>query len=177
MIGVWHLWQQKCKNSCSACVRVRARGSDYRYFYTSKNSVFDGWFVDCFLPPNIHWKQAVVFHKTTRCFHQNDTLFFIKRYVVFIKTSRRLKCNNALCWLPRLTLRCCKRSNDRLGIILPQKKGRHKKKMAVSEWICDTVIGMVEMWKEGKRMLGEKRYPIVEMKSYRWERWKDFVID
>ena len=40
------------------------------------------------------------------------------------------------------------------------------------------------MWKQGKRMLGEKRYPIVEaksylveMKSYRWEKWKDFVID
>ena len=128
---LWHLWQQKGKNSCDACVRVRAKGSDYRYFYTSKNSVFDGWFVDCFLPPNIHWKQAVVFHKTTRCFHQNDTLFFIKRYVVFIKTSRRLKCNNALCWLSRLTLRCCKWSNDRLGIILPQKKVGTKRK-----WLC-----------------------------------------
>ena len=75
-----------------------------------------------FWPPNVHRKQAVVFHKATRCFHQNDTLFFIKRYVVFIKTSRRLKCNNALCWLSRLTLLCCKRSNDRLGIILLQKK-------------------------------------------------------
>ena len=111
-----------------ACARERG---DCRYFHTSKKSTFDGWFVDCFLPLDVHRKQAVVFHKTTRCFHQNDTLFFIKRYVVFIKTSRRLKCYNALCWLSRLTLRCCKRSNDRLGIILPQKKVGTKRK-----WLC-----------------------------------------
>ena len=31
-------------------------------------------------------KQHVVFHKTTRCFPQNDTLFSVKRHVVFSKT-------------------------------------------------------------------------------------------
>ena len=28
-------------------------------------------------------KQHVVFHKTTRCFQQNDTMFLVKRHVVF----------------------------------------------------------------------------------------------
>ena len=34
-------------------------------------------------------KQPVTFHKTTRCFQQNDTLFSAKRHVVFSKTIRR----------------------------------------------------------------------------------------
>lgn len=111
-----------------ACARERVIVG---IFTLRKNLLLMGGSLIVFLPPNIHWKQAVVFHKTTRCFHQNDTLFFIKRYVVFIKTSRRLKCNNALCWLSRLTILCCKRSNDRLGVILPQKKVGTKRK-----WLC-----------------------------------------
>ena len=31
-------------------------------------------------------KQPVTFHKTTRCFQQNNTMFSTKRYVVFYKT-------------------------------------------------------------------------------------------
>jgi len=33
------------------------------------------------------FKQHVVFSKTTRCFQQNDTLFSVKRHVVFFTES------------------------------------------------------------------------------------------
>lgn len=41
-------------------------------------------------------KQHVTSHKTTRCFHQNDTLFSPKRYVVFLKTIRCFYQNDML---------------------------------------------------------------------------------
>ena len=39
-------------------------------------------------------KQHVVFHKTTRCFQQNNTMFSTKRYVVFSKTTRCFQQND-----------------------------------------------------------------------------------
>ena len=39
-------------------------------------------------------KQPVTFHKTTRCFQQNDTLFSAKRHVVFSKTTRCFQQND-----------------------------------------------------------------------------------
>ena len=36
-----------------------------------------------------YWKRHVVLLKTTRCFIENDTLFCWKRYVVLLKTTRR----------------------------------------------------------------------------------------
>ena len=41
-------------------------------------------------------KQHVVFYKTTRYFHQNDTSFSIKQHVTFTKTTRRFQQNNTL---------------------------------------------------------------------------------
>ena len=70
--GLWHLWQQKCKNSCGARVRVRARKGNCRYFHFSMNSVFDG----CFCASK-HSK------KTTRRFHQNNLSFSPKQPVVW----------------------------------------------------------------------------------------------
>ena len=87
---LWHLWQQKSKNSCDACVRVRARGWFYRYFYNWISPFFNLHFSVSFIPPPLRSKKrAVTSHKTTRCFSQNDTLFSLKQHVVFPKTSRR----------------------------------------------------------------------------------------
>ena len=41
-------------------------------------------------------KQPVTFHKTTRCFQQNDTLFSVKRYVVFYKMTRCFQQNDTM---------------------------------------------------------------------------------
>ena len=101
---MWHLWQQKCKNSWDVRVRVRARGGDCRFFYSSRNSVFDGWLIDSFFYIRLLFenntlfspKRHVIFTKTTRCFLQNDTSFSPKRYVVFLKTTRCFHQNDTL---------------------------------------------------------------------------------
>ena len=51
-----------------------------------------------FIPPPLRSKKrAVVSLKTTRCFSQNDTSFFIKQAVVSHKTSRRLQTSKIVC--------------------------------------------------------------------------------
>ena len=69
-IVLWHLWQQKCKNSWDARMRVRAREGCYRYFYNSDTlfSIFVSR-IGVFALSTFHWKQHVVFTKTTRRFH------------------------------------------------------------------------------------------------------------
>ena len=77
-----------------ACAR---EGVIVDFFYSSENSVFDGWLIDSFFCIRLLFenntslliKRHVVFLKTIRCFYQNDTLFFSKRADVFTKTSRR----------------------------------------------------------------------------------------
>ena len=89
-IVLWHLWQQKCKNSCDARIRVRAREGCYRCFYNS-NAMFPISVsrIGVFALPTFHWKQHVVFTKTTRRFPQNNTSFLLKQHVIFLKTTRR----------------------------------------------------------------------------------------
>ena len=66
----------KSKNSCDACVRVRARGWFYRYFYNSISPFFNLHFSVSFIPPPLHSKKrAVTSHKTTRCFHKTSRCF------------------------------------------------------------------------------------------------------
>ena len=91
-IVLWHLWQQKCKNSCDARIRVRAREGCYRCFHNS-NAMFPISVsrIGVFALPTFHWKQHVVFTKTTRRFPQNNTSFSPKQHVVFPKTTRHLK--------------------------------------------------------------------------------------
>ena len=69
-IVLWHLWQQKCKNSCDVRVRVRAREGCYRCFHNS-NAMFPISVsrIGVFALSTFHWKQHVVFTKTTRRFH------------------------------------------------------------------------------------------------------------
>ena len=99
---LWHLWQQKSKNSCDACVRVRARGWFYGYFYNSISPFFNLHFSVSFIPTLLRSKKrAVTSHKTTRCFSQNDTLFLPKRHVVSPKTTRCFSQNDPLFLLKR----------------------------------------------------------------------------
>ena len=69
-IVLWHLWQQKCKNSCDVRVRVRAREGCYRCFHNS-NAMFPISVsrIGVFVLSTFHWKQHVVFLKTTRRFY------------------------------------------------------------------------------------------------------------
>ena len=59
-------------------------------------------------------KRYVVFNKTTRCFQQNDTLFSTKRHVVFSKTTRCFQQNDTLFFesfaLPRYKHRLASRA-------------------------------------------------------------------
>lgn len=94
---VWHLWQQKDKNSCDARVRVRARKGNYRYFHTSDSRY-------PFVPSSMRF-----FHSQTSI--ENDTSVVKKRHVVFKETTRREKwkskithqfdllCNTLISWL------------------------------------------------------------------------------
>ena len=60
------------------------------FFYSSKNSVFDGWLIDCLFCIRMLFKnntlfsskRYVVFTKTIRCFSQNELMFSPKRAVV-----------------------------------------------------------------------------------------------
>ena len=83
-IVLWHLWQQKCKNSCDVRVRVRAREGCYRCFHNS-NAMFPISVsrIGVFTFPTFHWKQHVVFIKTTRRFPQNNTSFLLKQHVIW----------------------------------------------------------------------------------------------
>ena len=69
-IVLWHLWQQKCKNSCDVRVRVRAREGCNRCFHNS-NAMFPISVsrIGVFALSTFHWKQHVVFLKTTRRFY------------------------------------------------------------------------------------------------------------
>ena len=87
--SLWHLWQQKCKNSWQERARTRARKGVYRYFHNS-NVPFpisiSGWRISRLLP--LYWKQHVVFNKTTRRFQQNNTMFSIKQTVGWEEAAR-----------------------------------------------------------------------------------------
>ena len=90
--SLWHLWQQKCKNSWQERARTRARKGIYRYFHNS-NVPFpisiSGRRISRLLP--LYWKQHVIFNKTTRRFQQNNTSFPTKQHDVFDKTNRWLR--------------------------------------------------------------------------------------
>ena len=69
LLPLWHLWQQKCKNSWQERARTRARKGVYRYFHNS-NVPFPVSIseqrISRLLP--LYWKQHVSFNKTTRQF-------------------------------------------------------------------------------------------------------------
>lgn len=83
---LWHLWQQKDKNSCTVRVRARAREGDYRYFHTPDLGMLISASLFCLFPLlNVHWKQHVVLWKVSRHFMKNNTSFCRKQAVVLWK--------------------------------------------------------------------------------------------
>ena len=87
---LWHLWQQKDKNSCNTRVRVRARmiicifTFPQTQFLISVSPSFFLRFPSCIKnEPSLSTKWHVVFTKTSRRFHQNNTLFSSKHHVTF----------------------------------------------------------------------------------------------
>ena len=88
---LWHLWQQKHKNSCIVRVYARVREEDYTYFY---NLVFPFFSISSHPlenHPSVYKKQAVVLWKMTRRFMENKPSFYEKRHVVLDKTTRRFE--------------------------------------------------------------------------------------
>ena len=80
---LWHLWQQKDKNSCTVRVRARAREGDYRYFHTPDLGMLISDSLFCLFPLlNVDWKQHVVLWKVSRRFMENNTSFCVKQAVV-----------------------------------------------------------------------------------------------
>ena len=62
------------------------------WFFAVTSVTFSSISPPFFLPPfalsSLHFFRSDIASQTTRCFQQNDTLFFIKRHVVFPQTSR-----------------------------------------------------------------------------------------
>ena len=89
-IIVWHLWQQKHKNSCNTRIRVRAWERVDIGIFTFRNPSF--WFAFHAVVSshqNVHRKQHVILWKTTRHFEENNTSFYEKQALVLSKTTRR----------------------------------------------------------------------------------------
>ena len=83
---LWHLWQQKDKNSCTVRVRARAREGNYRYFHTPDLGMLISASLFCLFPLlNVHWKQHIVLWKVSRRFMKNNTSFCRKQAVVLWK--------------------------------------------------------------------------------------------
>ena len=57
------------------------------------SSIFPPFFLPPFALSSLHFFRSDIDPQTTRCFSSNDTLFSIKRYVVFSKTTRRFSSN------------------------------------------------------------------------------------
>ena len=91
---VWHLWQQKDKNSCNARVRVRTREGVISVILRFKILAYGLRVALRFLHirtctknnTSFWWKQHVVLVKTTRHFEENDTSFWRKQAGVLYKS-------------------------------------------------------------------------------------------
>ena len=97
-ITVWHLWQQKDKNSCNARVRVRAREGRIGVFTIQNLGLWIVFRAVASLHQNVHRKQHVVLMKTTRRFDENNTSLWRKQHVTLKKTTRRFDKNNTSFW-------------------------------------------------------------------------------
>ena len=78
-ISLWHLWQQKDKNSCT--VRTRERGRIY-IFSQSQFGAVDFRFTVLSISTFECWL------KTTRCFVKSEPSFYEKQHVILWKTTR-----------------------------------------------------------------------------------------
>ena len=89
--NVWHLWQQKHKNSCiysrmRACERRRLQV--FSHNSTPRFSYLDFGHLFCLLWLQIVlWKDTRRLQKMTACFQQNNVSFSIKQRLTFHKTT------------------------------------------------------------------------------------------
>ena len=98
MKNLWHLWQQKSKNSCEACAYARVRRRVFRKVYTLKKQNWERGKNDWVAVSN-EWqnllaamqdsvkKRRVVLLKTTCRFAENNVSFCWKQRVVLLKTT------------------------------------------------------------------------------------------
>ena len=89
--NVWHLWQQKHKNSCTYArmrERERRRLQVFSHNSTPRFSYLDFGHLFCLLWLQIVlWKDTRRLQKMMACFQQNNVSFSIKQRVVFYKTT------------------------------------------------------------------------------------------
>ena len=98
--NVWHLWQQKHKNSCTYArmrARERKRLQVFSHNSTPRFSYLDFGHLFCLLWLQIVlWKDTRRLQKMTACFQQNNVSFSIKQRIVFYKTTCRFLINIVL---------------------------------------------------------------------------------
>ena len=91
--SVWHLWQQKHKNSCiyaRMLARERRGLQVFSHNSTPRFSYLDFGHLFCLLWLQIAlWKDTRRLQKMTACFQQNNVSFSIKQRVIFNKTTYR----------------------------------------------------------------------------------------
>ena len=91
--NVWHLWQQKHKNSCTYArmrERERRRLQVFSHNSTPRFSYLDFGHLFCLLWLQIVlWKDTRRLQKMTACFQQNNVSFSTKQRVIFNKTTYR----------------------------------------------------------------------------------------
>ena len=112
---LWHLWQQKCKNSCEACAYARVRRRIFRKVCTLKKQNWERGENDWVAVSN-EWQNLLAamqdsVKKTTCCSYKSDVSFCWKQRVVLLKTTCRFVENNvSFCWKQRVVLlktTCC----------------------------------------------------------------------
>ena len=104
---LWHLWQQKCKNSCEACAYARVRRRIFRKVCTLKKQNWERGENDWVAVSN-EWQNLLAamqdsVKKTTCCSYKSDVSFCWKQRVVLLKTTCRFTENNVLfCLIQRV---------------------------------------------------------------------------
>ena len=87
---LWHLWQQKDKNSW---LRVRTRTRERTWLGDFSHLVRPQLLPSLFLT-HVFEKQRIIFNKTTCHFQQNNVSFSTKQRVVFNKTTCHFQQND-----------------------------------------------------------------------------------
>ena len=105
---LWHLWQQKSKNSCDAGAYTRARRWFFRKVCTLKKQNWEKGKNDWETVGN-EWQNLLASMQVS--VKKTDVSFYWKQRVVLLKTTCRFVENNvSFCWKQRIVLlktTCC----------------------------------------------------------------------
>ena len=97
---LWHLWQQKSKNSCDAGAYTRARRWFFRKVCTLKKQNWEKGKNDWETVGN-EWQNLLASMQVS--VKKTDVSFYRKQRVVLLKTTCRFTENNVLfCWIQRV---------------------------------------------------------------------------